>query len=122
MKRKEADKTITYCAETVQVNNKYDRHKPNFVWMMQKYDFMWDGYLERTAMESYRFVLIPLEEPLMCSAPYLTRPKQQRLEQKEDARMKKPGVAKSALAKWALRIVFVPEKMEVAIVVSTIAD
>lgn len=105
-KQKNADKAEKHRTETMQCREKYDKWKPEFVKMMQKYESVWDGHSEKTTVAKHRSVLNPLDALPIHSAPYRTGPKQQKLERVEGAQVEKAGVAEPSVTEWASPIVF----------------
>lgn len=73
--------------------------------MTQKYEFMYHGRLRKITVTKQRIVLSLSNALPIHSAPYRAGRKQRELKRAEEVQMKKTGVAKPAVAVWALPIV-----------------
>lgn len=77
---------------------------------MKKCEFTRDAYFGQIKVAVLCIVLNPTGATLINSVSFRAIPKQQKIERKEIEKIKKTGVPKPAVAKWALLAVFVTKK------------
>lgn len=98
VKQKNADKADKRYMKTMQFSEMYDKWKPDFIKMVQKYESRWDEHLGGTTLAKHRIFLKSSRAPLINSALYCAGPKEQELYREEVAQTKKTDIAEPVVA------------------------
>lgn len=98
------------CREGVAIADRYKRHRPKFLKMLEEFETKWEGHLRRITTSRNRSALTSYGVRLVHSIPFQSGPNARQFDANEVDRTLKEDIIKPATTEWLIPIVLATKK------------